>query len=455
MKCPVCQHDLAENMAFCPACGTQLEAGTTVEPLAVLQERFELIRKLGQGGMGAVYLARDRRLSTRQWAVKEMSDAAITGPLERQQAAEAFKHEAELLAGLSHPNLPQVADYFVENGKSYLVMEFVPGESLLAYIQREGLPRPLAEVLDWARQIFDVLDYLHTRQPPIIFRDLKPSNIMITPQRQIKLVDFGIARVFKPGKDKDTQAFGTMGYSAPEQYGKGQTDARSDIYSLGVLLHQLLTGYDPASSPFRLPPASQVNPNVPADLNQCISQATAAVPAERFPSIAAFRAAFEGSGQLPVAPSTRLVTPALDLAPPTPAARPAEAAAFRPGPQPGSGDAVGKPVAEAAVPRSSGLAQTALWMGGIGLAVVTFCVALAIWANVIDSEDLSLVATLLGTPGLITGVSAPIIGFVALARNETARSLRGRRDAIIGTVLGLFTLPLCCVILVILGSLSD
>lgn len=128
-------------------------------------------------------------------------------------------------------------------------MEFVPGDSLLAVARREGLPLPLPRVLDWARQICEVLDYLHNRPTPIIFRDLKPANVMLTPEGRVKLVDFGIARVFKPGKERDTQAFGTLGYSAPEQYGQSQTDPRSDIYSLGVLLHQLLTGYDPTSTP--------------------------------------------------------------------------------------------------------------------------------------------------------------------------------------------------------------
>jgi len=236
------------------------------------------MQKLGQGGMGAVYRAGDRRLSTVNWAVKEMSQSAISGPLERQQARDAFRHEAEMLAALNHPNLPRVTDHFEQDGKAYLVMEYVPGETLLSFLMREGLPQPQARVFEWARQLCDALDYLHTQRPPIIFRDLKPANIMLMPNGQVKLIDFGIARLFKPGQAKDTQAFGTIGYSAPEQYGKGQTDARSDVYSLGVLLHQLLTGYDPTSTPFHLPPASQVNLNLPQQLSDALSAATDSDP---------------------------------------------------------------------------------------------------------------------------------------------------------------------------------
>ncbi len=302
MVCPTCQHDNADGAPFCAECGTRLNqplamtspATGTLPQQTVLQDRYVVMQKLGQGGMGAVYRAGDRRLSTVTWAVKEMSQSAISGPLERQQARDAFRREAEMLAALNHPNLPRVTDHFEQNGKAYLVMEYVPGETLLSFLMREGLPQPQPRVFEWARQLCDALDYLHTQSPPIIFRDLKPANIMLTPNGQVKLIDFGIARLFKPGQAKDTQAFGTIGYSAPEQYGKGQTDARSDVYSLGTLLHQLLTGYDPTNTPFRLPPAGQVNPNLPQQLSDAISAATNSEPDRRFASISAFRAALFG-----------------------------------------------------------------------------------------------------------------------------------------------------------------
>src|SRR5215213_522255 len=302
MHCPICQHNNVAGAPFCAECGTRLNqapmisspATGTLPQQTVLQDRYVVTQKLGQGGMGAVYRAGDRRLSTVTWAVKEISQSALSGPMERQQARDAFRHEAEMLAGLNHPNLPRVTDHFEQDGKAYLVMEYVPGETLLSFLMREGLPQPQARVFEWTRQLCEALEYLHSQIPPIIFRDLKPANIMLTPNGQVKLIDFGIARLFKPGQAKDTQAFGTIGYSAPEQYGKGQTDARADVYSLGVLLHQLLTGYDPTETPFRLPPAGQVNPNLSQQLSVAISSATNSDPNQRFASIAAFRAALFG-----------------------------------------------------------------------------------------------------------------------------------------------------------------
>src|ERR671928_924303 len=193
MRCPTCQHDNPDAAPFCAECGSRLTlvaapivAGPTgtLPQQTVLQDRYVITQKLGQGGMGAVYRAGDRRLSTVTWAVKEMSQSAITGPLERQQARQAFLHEAEMLAALNHPNLPRVTDHFEQDGKAYLVMEYVPGETLHAFLMREGLPQPQARVFEWARQLCDALDYLHSQSPPIIFRDLKPANIMLTPNGQ-------------------------------------------------------------------------------------------------------------------------------------------------------------------------------------------------------------------------------------------------------------------------------
>jgi serine/threonine-protein kinase len=400
--------------------------------LRVLQDRYELTRQLGQGGMGSVYLASDRRLSTVRWAVKEMSDAAITSPLDRQQASDAFKQEAELLASLSHPNLPRVTDHFQEGGKNYLVMELVPGETLLAYGQRLGLPRPLPEVLGWASQLCEVLGYLHGQRPPVIFRDLKPANVMITPEGRLKLIDFGIARLFKPGQSRDTQAFGTMGYSAPEQYGRGQTDARSDVYSLGVLLHQLLTGYDPAATPFRLPPANQVNPAVPAQVAAVIAQATGNDPEQRFAGVAELHAALTGAGNLVQRAAPPSTAPALSQAAGTVSAYAA--------PQPQA--------------PSTPLARTAFWMGLASAAVMILATVMVGIGAATQGKgsDLASFGAVLSLLPFLGGPAGAIVGVVALTRQQTRATPQGRRDAAVGVAAGSLALLLCCVLLALFPS---
>jgi serine/threonine-protein kinase len=426
MNCPNCNSQLPAGTTFCPECGARVGAQSQV--LRVLQGRYELTKKLGQGGMGAVYLASDRRLSTVRWAVKEMSDEAITSSLERQQAGDAFRQEAELLASLSHPNLPRVTDHFQEGGKNYLVMEFVPGETLMAYGQRLGLPRPLPEVLGWAGQLCDVLGYLHGQRPPVIFRDLKPANVMRSPEGQLKLIDFGIARLFKPGQSRDTQAFGTMGYSAPEQYGRGQTDARSDVYSLGVMLHQLLTGFDPAAAPFRLPPANQINPAIPADVAAALARATHNDPDQRFAGMAELRQALLSAGNLVQRPAAGLaVAPAI-------------------GPTAALG---GGPVyASAPTQQSTTLARVAFWMGLASLMAMALATVMVGIGAVAQGKGSGLASfgVVLGLLPLLAGPVAAIIGVVSLTRPQVNATSQGRRDAAIGVATGVATLLLCCVL---------
>jgi serine/threonine protein kinase len=253
----------------------------------MLQNRFLILQKIGQGGMAAVYKVTDTWQGGAVWAVKEMSDAAIPNQQDRTYAVQSFQQEGSLLQSLNHPNLMKVSDIFCEGGKFYLLMEFIPGSTLDAMLSARGrFSEP--EVIPWALQLCDVLDYLHTHTPPIIFRDLKPGNIMITPTGQVKLIDFGIVRFFKPGKTKDTQALGTPGYCAPEAT-SGQTDARSDIYSLCVTLHQMLTGYDPGMAMFSLPPARQLNPAISAGLEEIISKGVQLRREQRWASAAEMR----------------------------------------------------------------------------------------------------------------------------------------------------------------------
>jgi serine/threonine-protein kinase len=303
-NCPHCGQAHRESARFCPNTGLpivfdvvevvspDIPIGQTgkLPPKTVLNGRYVLLSKIGQGGMAAVYKATDNQDPSTIWAVKEMSDSAITDPEERSYAVQCFHREAHLLQMLDHKNLPKVVDVFTEGSKHYLVMEFVPGESLEAlYISRRE-PFPEDDLLPWAYQLCDVLAYLHARNPPIIFRDLKPSNIMITPDDQVKLIDFGIVRFFKPGKDRDTLALGTPGYTPPEGI-SGQTDERSDIYSLCVTLHQLLTGHNPVKSLFNLPPAREVNPAVSEDMDRILRRGTQSQPAERWSSAEELRAA--------------------------------------------------------------------------------------------------------------------------------------------------------------------
>ncbi len=257
---------------------------------ALIQGRYEIIRLLGSGGFASVYLARDRRLG-RLVALKEV-EAARLGAAEREAAAELFEREAQMLAQFDHVGLTRVWDYFQDEGRVFLVMEYVPGRTLRDLVK--GGPLPEVFVLECGLQLCAVLIYLHTRRPPLIFRDLKPANVMLVEEPgadgadddrppSLKLIDFGIARFFKPERTSDTMIIGTPGYAPPEQYGHGQTDERSDIYSLGATLHHLLSGRAPAGMP--LPPLTGVAPA----LARIVARATALDPDARYPSAEALR----------------------------------------------------------------------------------------------------------------------------------------------------------------------
>lgn len=301
-RCPVCGHVNQAQARFCGQCGGGLAVAPRAPTAAllsngsVIQGRYQVLGLLGQGGMGGVYEVSDLRLGGRRMALKVLSDAALVDSAAKAQAAGLFRQEAELLGRLDHPNIPKVTDFFVETGRFCLVMERVEGVTLAELLARQGRVCTEAEVRGWADQLCTVLAYLHGQTPAVVFRDLKPGNIMLATDGRIKLIDFGIARLFKPGKAGDTSVIGTPGFAAPEQYGLGQTDARSDIYSLGVVLHHLLTGHDPLYTPFNLPPVSQLNPGVSVELAQIIGVMTRADPAQRYQSIGQVQAALHGRG---------------------------------------------------------------------------------------------------------------------------------------------------------------
>ncbi|MCO6449677.1 MAG: protein kinase [Caldilineales bacterium] len=274
---------------------------------SVLAGRYNVISVIDRGGMGSVYRALDKRLQT-VVAVKEMTPGWLD-PADRLEFSNQFRQEARLLARLTHPAIARVIDYFEESNKEFLVMELVEGETLDRVVERRGV-LPESQVLAWASQMMEVVEYLHNQTPPIIHRDIKPSNFMLLSGEKIKLIDFGIARIFKPDRSADTAAFGTPGYAAPEQYGgRGQTDPRSDIFSLGATLFQLLTGYDVVGGPvFMLPPARQVNPALSPNTEAVLTRATQLDPTQRFQSIAEMRRALMAGTAVNVSPAPLLKT---------------------------------------------------------------------------------------------------------------------------------------------------
>lgn len=267
----------------------------------LLAGRYRLGRLLGSGGFGSVYLATDERLH-RSVAIKVCSTRGLP-PQEADEAARLFLSEALTLARLRHPGLTAIWDYFNQDDEWYLVMEYVPGETLRTLLRQAGSPLPYGDALSYVRQLCAVLGYLHRQTPPVVFRDLKPANIMVTPEGQLKLIDFGIARLFSPGKAADTSQFGTPGYAPPEQYG-GQTEPRSDIFSMGVVLHQMLTGHNPASTPFALPAVRSINPAVPAPIEELIAHATAYDISRRVASVDEFCRLVDTAVERPAAAHT-------------------------------------------------------------------------------------------------------------------------------------------------------
>jgi WD40 repeat protein/serine/threonine protein kinase len=296
--CDSCGAANRSQAVFCYACGQPLQtnAGKNSSPNTgllvynhLLKQRYRIISQVGTGGFGAVYKAADLQFGNRQVAIKEMSQSSL-GPQELVEATESFKREALLLAGLTHPNLPRIYEQFTDMGRWYLVMDFIEGETLEEHLGKiKGGKLPVEKVLEIGIQLCMVLEYLHMRQPPIIFRDLKPANVMLTVHGHIYLIDFGIARHFKPGQAKDTTALGSTGYAAPEQYGKAQTTPRADIYALGVTLHQLLSGNDPSDTPFQFASLQLLGHPILARLEKLIMQMVSMDTSKRPASIAAIK----------------------------------------------------------------------------------------------------------------------------------------------------------------------
>lgn len=264
-----------------------------LDPHTLLRKRYLIVRAIGRGGMAAVYEARDTRNGT-SCAIKEMSLSTVpTG--ERSQAIQNFLAEARILSRLKHSNLPAFTDFFTEGTRYFLVMEFIDGNTLEELLEANHGPFSERRVLGWARQLCDVLEYLHGQQPPIIFRDLKPGNIMLTRNGRIKLIDFGIARLFRSSGAQDTQLLGTPGFAPPEQYGSAQTDERSDIYSLAMTLAQLMTD-SVNDQGFGLKDVHFSYPHISPPVARVLEKATSLKPDDRYESITVFRRALLGIG---------------------------------------------------------------------------------------------------------------------------------------------------------------
>ena len=243
-----------------------------------------MTREVAKGGQGAVYEATDNRTG-RRVAIKAVRLNTIASQQDYTRTIERIQRQAQMLSMLSHPHIVRVLEQFQESGCPYIVMEYLEGQTLAKTIAGFGGRLPEQQVIRIALQLCSALSYLHEQNPPIIFRDVKPENVMVDPAQNVKLIDFGIARRYRFGARSDTQLFGSIGYAAPEQYGTNQSDARTDIYSLGATVLCMLTGFNPAanSNPGGdLPTARSLNPNVTAALDGVISRATRRQPDQRW-----------------------------------------------------------------------------------------------------------------------------------------------------------------------------
>lgn len=246
---------------------------------SVIDGKYEVLKQIGKGGMSRVYLAMDKRLN-KQWAIKELRRKEKDK--ENEVVVQGLIAEANLMKKLDHPSLPRIVDIIETNQTIYIVMDYIEGETLHTILKKYGA-QDQQMVIEWAKQLCSVLHYLHTRDPAIIYRDMKPGNVMVTPNGNIKLIDFGIAREYKEQQIQDTVSLGTKGYAAPEQFGgKGQTDGRTDIYCLGVTLYHLLTGKNPSEPPYQLYPIRHWNPSLSAGLEKIIMKCTQLNPKDRY-----------------------------------------------------------------------------------------------------------------------------------------------------------------------------
>lgn len=263
---------------------------------SIVDGKYKILNKIGQGGMSVVYLAMNER-ANKQWAIKEVRK---DGTKDYEVVKQGLIAETDILKRLNHPHLPSIIDVIDCDDTFLIVMDYIEGRTLNHWLKKEGA-QPQERVVEWAKQICDVLGYLHSRKPPIIYRDLKPSNVMLKPDGKIMIIDFGTAREFKEQSIEDTKCLGTQGYAAPEQYGgHGQTDARTDIYNLGATMYHLLTGHNPSLPPYEMYPIRQWNPSLSSGLEAIVTKCTQRNPNDRYQSCAELMYALEHFDELDI-----------------------------------------------------------------------------------------------------------------------------------------------------------
>lgn len=307
MKCPICEGLNKDSARFCRHCGSPIHDvsahSTRLQLGTVLDSRYKIVDYVAKGGMGAIYKAVDLTISG-VWAVKEMLDY-FDNENEREYAIARFATEAQILYNLDHESIPKFLDCFISENRYYLVMEFIEGIDLRRQLEealeenRDGIEE--WDVVNWGIQLCDVLHYLHSQDPPIIYRDLKPGNIIISSENKVYLVDFGIARIFDP-RTKGTMV-GTQGYAPPEQY-RGKAEPRSDMYSLAACMHHLLTGKDPRNDiPFNYPPVRSIRPDLSEKIEAILQRALEMNPEDRFNDLADMQAVLMECIKVPPASS--------------------------------------------------------------------------------------------------------------------------------------------------------
>ena len=291
INCNNCGTENSDTSLICSGCNRPLQALTGILPEGtILEKRYKIDKLIKTGGMGSVYKARDGKLD-RICAVKELLPPYGTQD-EQNRATEWFKRESTLLARLDHASLPGVIDYFVSNGRYYLVMNFIEGEDLETLLAAEGNPGMTQEkVITLAVQILEVLGYLHSQNPPVVYRDLKPANIMLHKDGRVILIDFGIARSVNEASQSTKTSIGTVGYAPIEQY-QGRAEPRSDIYALGATMHHLLTGIKPLV-PFMFERLKKIIPHMPDELDNAVMKALSADVSGRFNSAGEMKEALE------------------------------------------------------------------------------------------------------------------------------------------------------------------